>query len=405
MATFSYEAADRAGRLVKGSMEAMSADVLVKRLRDQGYLPIDIKESAEARGAAPLTLRPFSRRPGAGVVASFTHGLATMLEAGVPLDRALSILSELETDVFLRSIIREIKKGLEGGRTLADCLQRRPDVFPPIYTSTIRAGEAGGNLEEALRQVNKYMEDSQRLKDELRSALLYPLILTVAGGLAVAVMVVFVVPRFSVIFDGMGGAMPLPTKMLLAMSEAVKKLWWAPVLLAAAIYLWLKARLRTPQGRLSFDKAVQGLPMLGPVSVKASVSRFSRTLGMLLRSGLPILDSLSIAVSTMGNAFMAKGIEPVIDGVRRGRGMALPLKEAGVFPPLAVHMIAIGEETGRLDEMLLKLSDNYDREIAVRLKRLLTLLEPAVILLMAGVVGFIVISLLMAVFSLNDLPL
>lgn len=406
MPTYNYKATDAAGKSVNGLMEAKNDSAIISRLQELGYFPVDIARQGDTvKQGGPVTFGIFSRRVSGAAVAEFTHELSSMLDAGLPLDRSLSILAGLEKNPVFRDLLLDINRGIHGGDTLADCLARHPAVFSDIYINTVKAGEAGGALEGVLDRLGKFLEETERLKDDIRSALLYPLLLTAAGGAALVVMLLFVIPRFSVIFEDLGGVMPLPTRMLLWTSNNLLAWWWVPPAIAGAAYALLFRRLKTEGGRIFLDRLKLRVPLLGPVFTKAVVSRFSRTLGTLMQSGLPILDSLKIAVNTMGNAAMAAEIQPVIEGVRRGRGVAEPLKEISSFPPLAVHMLIVGEETGRLDEMLLRLADNYDRQITISIKRLLSLLEPTIILLMAIIVGFMVISLLLAVFSLNDLPI
>lgn len=403
---YTYRATDISGSLIEGSMEARDERTLVAKLQEMGYYPISVGNPvSDASSAGRYSLRAFSCRVSGRDVLRLTRELSNLLEAGLPLDRSLSVLADLESSAEFRKVILDILKGIQGGSTLADCLERHKGVFSEIYISTVRAGEAGGSLEAVLERLGRFMDQTQKLKDDITSALLYPLLLTVVGGGAVLVMILFVIPRFSVIFEDMGGVMPLPTRMLLFASEGLLSYWWAALLLFTLGLFELKRRSKTEHGRLSIDRIRLGAPVLGPVLRKAVISRFSRTLGTLLQGGLPILDALRIAVNTMGSPVMARSIEPVIEGVRRGRGMTLPLKEAGSFPPLAVQMLTVGEETGRIDEMLIRLADNYDREVATAMKRGLALLEPAIIFLMAVVVGFIVISLLLAIFSMNDMPM
>lgn len=403
---YTYQATDATGNLIKGSMEARDENTLVDKIREMGYYPISVGRAAGEKNALRrFSLPLFSRAVSGSDVLRLTHELSSLLEAGLPLDRALSVLAELESKDEFKQVLRDLLKGIQGGASLADCLGRHRGVFSDVYVSTVKAGEAGGSLEAVLERLGRFMDQTQKLKDDITSALLYPLLLTVVGGSAVLVMIFFVIPKFSIIFEDMGGVMPLPTRMLLFLSEGLLSYWWLGLIFFAGVFLELRRRTRTEEGKFSIDRAKFRVPVLGPVLRKAAVSRFARTLGTLMQGGLPILDALSIAVSTMGSPFMARSIAPVIEGVRRGRGMALPLKEAGSFPPLAVQMLTVGEETGRLDDMLIKLADNYDREIATAIKRGLALLEPAIILLMAIVVGFIVISLLLAIFSINDMPM
>lgn len=403
MATYDYRVTDAAGRLVTGSMEAKDEDTLVARLRELGYLPIEVGLSRGGFKSSPASWRPnLSPRVKGRDVAAFTHELQSMLSAGMALDRALSILSGVQ-GAALRPVVDDIARGIQGGRTLAECLEAHPKAFPAVYVNTVRAGETGGSLEGALERLARLIEDSERLKEDLKSALIYPMVLTFASASAIVVMLLFVIPRFEDAFAELGGAMPLPTRMLLLASSILAGYWWAAVLAFAASILAARRYLRSGQGREALDRMVLRLPVAGGVAARSAASRFSRTLGTLLQGGLPVTEALGLAVSTMGNSYMESKAAPIAEGVRKGRGIAAPLRESGVFPEVAAQMLAIGEETGRLDEVLIKLADGFDREVSVRLKRTLALLEPAIILVMAAVVGFIVISLLLAVFSLNDM--
>lgn len=406
MAQFGYQAADSMGKIISGSMEAADEKSLADKLQGMGYYPIKIGESLEQGNAeAGIVKKIFSRKISDKDLANFTHQLHSMLEAGLTLDSSLAILSELEENGAFKEIIKELYRGIHGGKTLSVCLEKYPDVFPEIYISMIRAGEAGGALETVLERLKSFMEDAQKLKEEIKSALVYPALLTFAGGSAILVMLFFVIPKFSMIFEDMGGTLPLPTLMLLSFSGFVAKYWWFIGASLAICAFVVRSYLKTDNGRFWLSELKLKLPVFGPVIKKISVSRFSRTLGVLLQSGMPIIEAMRIARDTLGNEALSRSIEPVIEGVRRGRGVANPLREAGSFPLLAVHMLTVGEETGRLDEMLVKLADKYDFEISTSIKRLISFMEPALILVMAVVVGFIVISLLLAIFSLNEMPI
>ena len=404
MGLFTYQATDASGRSVDGSLEAKDERALVDKLQRMGYFPIDIRKGGDERMAEPAGRGFFSTRIPGRSVTNFTHELSVMLDAGLPLDRALTILAELEKNAVFRSVILDVHKGIHSGATLASCLARHPEVFSGIYVSTVRAGEAGGALEPVLSRIKRFMEETDKLKEEIKSAMIYPLLLTCVGGAAITLMLLFVIPKFTAIFADMGGVMPLSTRMLLGVSEGFSRYWWVIAGASAVVVLSAVRLLKTDEGRLFFDRFRLEVPFFGEVHRKTVISRFSRTLGTLMQGGLPILDALDIAVETTGNSFMSGRITPLIEGVRRGRGIAGPLKETGAFPPLAVHLLTVGEETGKLDEMLLRLADNYDRDIATAIKRILSLMEPLIILIMAVVVGFVVISLLMAIFSLNDMP-
>lgn len=407
MAEFVYHATDASGKFVKGTLEAKDENALVNRLQDMGYFPIRVGSSGETRsvGASKTAFSLLRRRVPAQSIVGFTQELSDMLTAGLALDRSLSILAEIEKNAAFKKVILDIHSGIQSGDAFADCLQRHPDLFSEVYINTVRAGEAGGSLEIVLDRLKKFIEDARRLKEDVTSALIYPLLLTVVGGGAVALMLLVFIPKFSVILDDMGGVMPLPTRILLVISGALTRYWPVIIGIGVASFFGFKAILRTEEGRVRFDGLKLRLPLFGPILRKAAVSRFSRTLGALMQGGLPILDSLKIAVRTIGNSYMAREIGPAVDGVRRGRGLTDPLRETASFPPLAAHMLAVGEETGRLDETLIRLSDKYDRDVSTAIKRLLSLLEPLIILVMAVIVGFVVISLILAVFSLNDMPM
>ncbi len=411
MAIYNYLATDSSGNPVKGSMSAQDEKAIIDRLQEMGFMPIGIDLAdpsstvSESAAGSSLSRGLFKKRVPSSAVMHFTHELASMLEAGLPLDRSFSILAGLEKNEVFKNVIIKIHHGITSGGTLAESMQEHPLVFPDIYVSMVRAGEAAGTLEDVFTRLNEYMEASRKLKDDIKSALIYPLLLIFVGGIAILTMVLFVIPKFATIFSDNNALMPLSTRMLLSSSEFMLSYWWAILAAAAVLAIGLGKWVKTDSGSLSVDTLKLKLPIFGPVIQKAVLSRFSRTLGNLLQAGLPILEALNIAVKTMNNGYMAADIKPLIDGVRRGRGVSVPLNEVASFPPLAVHMLTVGEETGKLDEMLLKLANNYDSDIKVSVKRLLALLEPAIILVMAIVVGFIVISLLLAIFSLNDMPL
>lgn len=394
-----------------GAMEAANEKVLVDKLQGMGYFPITIgsadkkNTSTVAKTSSGALYKRLTKGRYGSKVAGFTYQLHSMLDAGIPLDKALSILADLEQNIAFKNIILDIYQGIQSGDTLADCLVQHPAVFNNTYVSMIRAGEASGAIEQILLSLNSYMEVSRKLKEDVVSALVYPVILVLVGCSTLALMVFFVIPKFSLIFSDMGGALPLSTQLLLQTSELFLRYWWIIVGAMIASTLFIRYRLKSEEGRLFFDSLMLKLPLFGSLVTKTVTSRFARTLGTLLHSGLPILEALSIAKETMGNRVMARDLESVVEGVRRGRGMTIPLKECGRFPPLAVHMLTVGEEAGNLDGALMKLADNFDREIRNITKRLLSFMEPAIILVMALVVGFIVISLLMAIFSLNDMPI
>lgn len=405
MAIFNYIAVDNSGRHVKGTLDAPDERALAAKLRSTGVYLMEVRKEGAREKNSLKGLITGRSKAGQAEVAAFTHQLTSLLQAGLPLDRAVSILAGLAEREGMKELLDGILKGIQGGRSFADCLAKHPEAFPEIYVNTVRAGEAGGGLDLALERMSAHIEESARIRDEVASALVYPLILFILGGGAVLFLLIFVVPRFAAVFEDLGGAVPAPARLLMATSHLVSHYFWVLPIAGAGLWAGLKRVGSTPEGRLKLDSLILRLPAIGPVLRKSAIARFSRTLGTLLQSGIQILEALALSAKASGNTSLEKELGPVMDGVRKGRGVAQPMAESGAFPKLAVHMLTVGEETGRLDEMLLKLAGSYEHEVKTSLKRLMSAMEPAIIMLMALVVGFIVISLLLAVFSLNDIQL
>lgn len=406
MAFYQYRAADHAGKIVEGVMEAEAEHSVVRRLHEMGCVPLRIALPGAHGGAERRVRRPlFSRRKvGQTQLLQFTRELATLLAAGLPLDRALSLLGNLvEGDEFKR-VLGAVLEAVRAGKSLAASLGEHGDIFPKLYVNMIRAGEAGGILESVLRYLADYLESSQALKEEIKSALIYPMILVGASGVSLIVLFVYVVPRFSAMFKDVGKALPFMTKVVIDVSHLLTEYGWIVLLVvlasaAGAVYYW-----RTPDGRAECDRLCLRVWLLGDLVRKFETARFARTLSALLRGGVPLLEALGTVQGVVGNSLLARAIGQVQVRVREGRGMARPLGESGLFPPLAMNMIAVGEETGKLDGMLAEVASFYDQEVKRTTKRMTTLLEPALILGMGLVIGIVVISMLLAIFSINDLP-
>ncbi len=406
MDTYSYEATTKEGSIITGSLEAENERRAVDRIQDMGYFPLKISRAEERSGFAisALTLPGFRGKIKESDIMTFTYQIGVLIDAGFPLERALSILSELSEKKTFKDLLKDILSHVRGGKSFSEALSKYPAEFPAFYVNMIKAGEAGGFLEDTISRMVVYLENSQRLKEDVRSALIYPAILCTVGGAAVIVLLTFVVPRFSQIFSDAGSALPLPTVILLSISSMLRRYWWIIGILLYGLFFLLRRHMKSEAGRLLWDEAKFRLPLFGKLFRESFVSRFARTLGTLLANGVPILNALQIVKGTMGSEKMAEVVSSVREGVRKGKGIAEPLKASNVFPPLAIHMVIVGEETGKLDEMLLKIADRFDLQVRTTVKRMLSLLEPALILLMGAVVGFIVIAMLMAIFSINELP-
>jgi general secretion pathway protein F len=337
---------------------------------------------------------------------AFTQQLATLLEAGVPLDRTLGILEQLAPGPRLRVIVGDLQRSVRGGASLSEALAKHhPRPFSRLYINMVRAGEKGGVLEITLQRLAEFLEARAAFTEAIVSAMIYPLIITVASAGAIVFLLTFVVPRFAVIFADLGQAIPLPTQILLTVSGALRAYWWLGGLALTAGVLGWRVWTSTPEGRLAWDRTLLRVPLVGAIGQKLEISRFARTLGTLLKSGVPVLGALAVVGEMMQNRVVATAVQRLAENIKRGTGLATPMGESPVFPPLTVHMVRVGEETGRLEEMLLKVAELLESDVRTALKRIIGLLEPAVILGMGLVVAFIVVAMLLAIFSINEVPL
>jgi general secretion pathway protein F len=407
MPVFKYEASDGEGKVMTGDMEARTTVEVIDQLHRLELYPIRVIEEGEAESAiAAVDIGEIvSRFRGKSKhVIPFTIQLATMLDSGVPLDRALTIGLEIIQDARFKEVVRKIRSNVQAGKSLADTMRDFPAYFSPLYVSIVAAGEFGGFLEVAFRRLADYLEEEQRLRAQVRSAMIYPTLLTVVGGIAVLVLMTFVLPRFTGIFEDLGQSLPLSTSILLSISHFITTYWWLILTFMILLVFGMRGYIGTEPGRFRWDNLKVSFPLIGDLNKKVAVSRFSRTLGTLIESGVPILQALLVAKDTFQNQIFTNAIQEVHDSLKEGENIAPPLRERGVFPPMAIHMIAVGEETGRLSQMLLKVSDIFENEAQAAIKNMISLIEPAMILFFGGVIGFVVLSLLMAITSLNELP-
>jgi type II secretory pathway component PulF len=407
VAVFVYRAADQRGQTIDGVMEAPDARAVIERLQRDAYFPIEVASQAEGRGLAALAWPTLGqgRVKGRDLVA-FTQQLAMLLEAGLPLDRALGIQEELATSARIKSITGDVLRSVRGGASLGDALAKHhPRPFSRLYINMVRAGEKGGVLEVTLKRLAEFLEEAQAFRDALVSALIYPSLLTLVGSAAVVFLMTFVIPRFADIFRDLGQSIPLPTQILLSVSTWLQHFWWAVALGVLAAALAGRVILSTANGRLRADRLLLRIPVIGEVALKTEVSRFTRILGTLLQSGVSMIGALTVVRDMMTNQVLAGAVGSLVDGVKRGAGLAGPMTESKVFPPLAIHMVRVGEETGHLDDMLLKAATAFESDTRIVVKRLVALAEPCIILVMGLLVGFIVVAMLLAIFSITDIPL
>ena len=406
MNTFYYKATDRRGNSIEGNLEASDYGNAVAQVRSLNYLPINISETKSVKKfSIKLLIHKigFKNKLPAKDLVSTTQQLATLVDSGLTLDKALSILVDLAEKPQAKEVLAEVHKQVHAGSSFANALAAFPKVFSKLYINMIRAGEVGGTLAPSLNRVADFLEKSEELKANIRSAMVYPAILTSVGGFAVLILFTVVIPRFSKLFDELGAALPLPTKIMLFLSSSMANHWLAILItfvLAVACFTFYRNH---EKGRMHWDGIVLKLPMFGSLAQKIEVSRFSRPMASLLSSGVAILQALTITKTILNNRVIAATMDPLHQGLKEGNGLSEPLQQTGIFPPLAVHMITVGEETGSLDVMLTKVANTYDREVERSIKQLISLIEPFMILSMALIIGFIVISMLLAIFSINDI--
>ena len=402
MPVFVYRAADRRGQTIDGVMEAPDARAVVERLQRDAYFPIRVAPHAERGGWFSFGGSRVSQRD----LLAFTQQLATLFEAGLPLDRGLSILEELAPNPRVKAIVTDLLLSVRGGASLSEALgKHHPRPFSRLYINMVRAGERGGVLEVTLRRLAEFLEARSAFADAVRTAVAYPIFLVAVGIGAVVFLMTFVIPRFATIFADLGQAMPLPTQILLWVSAGVQGYWWAGVLLILGALLGWRVWTGTPQGRVRWDQTMLGLPLVGPLFMKIETARFARTLGTMLKSGVPVMGALAVVGDTITNLAIGQAVERVADGVKRGGTLAAGMQAEGQFPTLAIHMVRVGEETGRLEEMLLKVAETFEVDVDNELKRVLGLLQPVIILGMGVLVAFIVVAMMLAIFSINEIPL
>jgi general secretion pathway protein F len=334
----------------------------------------------------------------------FTQELATLLHAGVPLDRSLSICAELTTSPRFRQIILDLLRQVRGGQSLAEALEKQPAVFSRLYANMVRAGQASGTLPMVFERLAAFESQAAELRSHIISSLIYPVLLTVVAISSLVVLMNFVVPRFAQVFEYTGLPVPTATAVLLNTSKFLQSYGWLVLLAIIVAVVFARRALRTPSGRESADRFVLRLPLIGEMLRKAETARFARTMATLIGQSVPLVESLRIGKETILNRVMASSLDGVIQGVTRGEGVAAPVERSKAFPPLAVHLLRVGEETGRLDAMFERLANIYDTETRVALRRITALFEPVVILGMGLVVGTIVLSLLLAITSINEIP-
>jgi len=397
--TFFFRAVTASGQVRTGNLTAGSPQQAAGELRKQGLTPVFI--GAEAQKALGFKLPEFGRGQRRAVL-FFTQEMATLLSSGIPLDRALSIATELTDQQRFKFVVQDVLRLIKGGKSLGDALAQHPSCFSGLYVNMVRAGEASGSLAQVFERLSEF----ERTRDDLRSyiigSLVYPALLAVVGMASVLVIMYYVVPKFAQVFESGTLKMPLPTRILIETSAAIRTWGWVALGLAAvaavAFYVWVG----TAAGRLWWDGARLRIPLLGEALRKAETARFARAMGTLVANGVPLVQSLGIARAILHNLVMANSLEAVTQGVKRGEGIAGPLTRSRQFPPLASHLLSVGEETGKLDAMFHRMADVYDADTRAAIRRFTSLFEPLIILVMGILIGTLILSMLLAITSINE---
>jgi general secretion pathway protein F len=400
MPRFAYEAVDVRGRKIVDSAEAKDKETLLFTLESQGLVLLRWLDGGHTR---KFFSRRSSRLLSRSELLQFTRDLGYLLKSGLPLDRALHVIGRSVEKGNLKSLAQELEDALRGGKSLSDAMTSRRKDFSELYVNMVRVGEVGGVLPQVMAKLAQFEERAEETKKFIISSAIYPSILVVVGIISVLVIMGFVVPRFANIFIGLGQEIPFTTQILISVSAFLQQWWWVLVLTMAVLFLSLKYAARTSVGRLKLDKFAISVPLIGSLIREIQVGHFARTLGTLLSSGVPLLKSLSIVREVVGNQIMRTSVRRIYEKVKEGRKISSLMKEMKVFPEMAIQLVSVGEETGRMGEMLVEIAEELDNKIQAKIKFYLTLLEPLTILFMGLIIGGIVVSMLMAVFGINEI--
>ena len=398
-----YRALSPDGQEISGSVYAGTRSEAVSQIRQGGLLPIEVT-SREEKIEEELRVKKTQRgRVRGRDIPVFTRQMAALLAADIPIDQSLSILSEQTENPALATIIRQVREDITEGASLSEALSKHPRYFSKLYCSMVKVGETGGVLDSILKQLWTFMAAEHTLRTSVLTAMAYPAIVVLVGCVSVAVLVFFVIPKLSLVFADFGTALPLPTKILIGTSQFLIKWWWL-LFGIAALVVWGANKFReSPKGKARIDAFIWKLPAMGPMLLKAQIARFARTMGTLVSSGIPVLQSLKLVQETTTNQILANALQEVGEQVQRGEGLSGPLRQTGHYPPMVVNLIAVGEESGTLDTMLLQIADNYDVEVEHAIKRFITLFEPLVIVLIAVGVGSVIVSFLLPILRIGEM--
>lgn len=398
MATFRYSARDASGRVVAGAIDADTEVIVLGKLQEMGFFVTNLERQA-GRTQLKLDLKKL-RKVGMRELTVFTRQFATMVNAGLSMVRTLNILEQQTESAKLKTIVADVRKHVEEGMTLSDALGQHPETFSQLTINMVRAGEVGGVLDDVLNRLAIFYEKDLALRQKVRAAMTYPAaIFTFAIGV-IFFLVFFILPQFIGFFEGLNLELPLPTRVLIWTTHVLTGYWYVFLGFFLVAFFGLRMYIGTETGRFQWDKFKLRVPVFGPLMRKVTISRFTRTLGTLITSGVPIMQALEVVAKAVENKVVAQAIDNVRSSIREGESIAVPLQNSGLFPPMVIQMTAVGEETGTLDTMLQKVADFYDAEVESTLEQLTSILEPILIMFLGGVVGFIVVSFYMPLYQL-----
>ena len=399
MALYRYKAVTTGGEIVEGQFDVASNDEAIAKIQDAGNIPLDVREAVDGAGGGSLLFRRTVMGP--SQVLQFTQQLAVLLGAGQPLDRALQILLELPESEKAKRIVERIRDTVRGGAPLSEGLEAEPGVFSRLYVNMVRAGEIGGSLDITLTRLAEYLQRSKALKESVVNAMIYPAILVIMVFAALFVLLVFVVPQFAPMFKDMDVELPMLTKIVLFAGNLLQSWWWLMAIVFVGGIVVIRRALKNPQTRLNFDARLLTVRVFGPLTQKLETARLTRTLGTLLKNGVPLLVAMGIARNVLGNTALADSVDKATEEVKTGGGLSFALGHSKRFPKLALQMISVGEESGALDDMLLRVADTFDVEAKNTVDRMLSALVPVMTLVMTGVVGFIMMAILLPIMSIS----
>jgi general secretion pathway protein F len=397
MPFFRYKAKNTAGEILDDVIEADNIKIVSGYLQDKGYFPLSIEEEQKAGG----NMAAFKFKITTGDLVIFTSQIAELLKGGLPLARALELTVKQTENKRFKEIIQDVHDQLHKGSSLSNALAKYPQVFDPLYVGLVKAGESGGSLESSMERISRYLEQGQELLSKIKTALAYPLAMCVVGIATVFFLLMFVIPKFSMLFSDMEQVLPLPTRILIFASRVMKNWWWLyiPTIVLAAT--WLQRYLVTPSGQRRFDQFKLNIWIAGRIVREEMVIRFTRTLGILLSNGIPMISALEMVKKAVGNIVVSEEIERIYQEIKVGKGLVDPLSQSKIFPGVISDLVAAGQEVGSLESSLMKIADTYEGRVENALKAATSLMEPIVILIMGLMVGFIVLAMLLPIFEIS----